>query len=171
MQTKAFILRPDIGSGGIPHSLRSGETPDGELAEPLRSHAKEAGLVMRRASKVSYTLPSLQATKYAAEKGAEIPFHRALYKAYWEEGLDLESRDVLMAKAKACGLDADELDARLNSDHYLAVVEQEYQEALDLGINGIPAFRMGPFLFTGAQPYEFFRQVAQRVLSRDTSER
>jgi predicted DsbA family dithiol-disulfide isomerase len=43
-------------------------------------------------------------------------------------------------------------------------VQQQYQEALAHGINGIPAFTIGKYLFTGAHPYEFFKQVMDKVL-------
>ena len=66
--------------------------------------------------------------------------------------------------AEVCGLDADQLRDRLESRHYESVVMSEFQEATDLGINGIPAFLIGGYLFTGARPYEDFQAVVERVL-------
>lgn len=161
---RAFILRPDTPREGRPRQPRPGESDD-ELSEPLRTYAKQAGLVMRRPSLVPNTLLALQATEYAQEQGLFDPFHRSLYRAYWEDGKDLGNLDVIGEVAQGVGLDWPELKARLESGHYHQTVVSQYEEALALGIHGIPAFLIGNFLFTGARPYEVFRAVAQRVLA------
>ena len=43
---------------GKPRPLREGESVD-QLAEPLNTYAKEAGLVMRRPPKIAYTMYAL----------------------------------------------------------------------------------------------------------------
>ena len=39
----------------------------------------------------------------------------------------------------------------------------EYQDGMDNGFEGIPAFIIGDVKFTGAQPMEVFRQLADRA--------
>jgi predicted DsbA family dithiol-disulfide isomerase len=164
VETKAFYLRPDIPPGGRQRTLKEGEQPGGELGEPIRTYAEEAGLVMRRQSLVPYTAPALEATEFAKQHGAEMPFHHAAYRAYWDRGLDLERTDVLQGVAQEVGLDPEALGRSLAEATHREVVQAQYQEALGHGINGIPAFTIGRYLFTGAHPYEFFQQVARRVL-------
>jgi predicted DsbA family dithiol-disulfide isomerase len=160
---KPFLLRPDIPKEGRPRKRRPEDTSD-QLSEPLRTYAEEAGLVMRRPPVTSYTMHALEATEYAKEQGAFDPFHKQLYRAYWEDGRDLGDLDVIKDAADATGLEWPELRDRLESRHYQESVTDQYQEAMGLGINGIPAFLIGNVLFTGARPYEVFKAVMGKVL-------
>ena len=46
IQGRAYVLRPDTPMEGQKRDPRPNETED-ELSEPLRSYAREAGLIMR----------------------------------------------------------------------------------------------------------------------------
>ena len=61
------------------------------------------------------------------------------------------------------GLEWAPLGEALAEDRYLDTVLAEYQEGHDLGFDGIPAFVIGDVKFTGAQPMEVFRRVADRA--------
>ena len=142
--------------------LRPGELGE-PLGEPLRTYAEEARLVMRRSARTPYTMYILEATEYAQEKGQFDAFHRAAYKAYWEDLKDIGDLEVIRETAQSCGLDWGELSERLQSGHHRKTVMAQYQEALHLGIRGIPAFLVGNQLFTGAQPYEIFKLAVSRA--------
>ena len=43
-------------------------------------------------------------------------------------------------------------------------VEKQYEEALKVGVTGIPAYVIGNYFFMGAQPYEVFKQVAEKAI-------
>jgi len=111
------LLRLDTPREGKVRERRPGESTD-QLSEPLRTYAEEAKLVMRRPPIVSYTMYALQATEYAQEQGAFEPFHRGVYKAYWEHGKDLGDLDVIGEVSVEYGLDWSELGDRLRSGHY-----------------------------------------------------
>ena len=161
---QAYLLRSDIPPEGKPRP-----PSDGQLQEPLRSAAVEAGLTkMRRPPLISYSLPALEATEYAKEQGKYEEFHRACYEAYWEESQDIGELEVLEQVAEGCDLDWAELEPRLRSEHYRPEVLRQYNEGLRIGFSGIPGFVIGNNAFTGAAPYEVFRLAAQRALSPDT---
>ena len=134
-----------------------------QLSEPLRTSAEEVGLVMRRPSITPYSMYILEATEYAQQHGQFDAFHLAAYKTYWEQGKDLGDMAVIQGLALECGLDWPELSDCLQSDYYKDTVVGQYQEAVDLGIHGIPAFLIGNQLFTGAQPYEIFKLALARA--------
>ena len=163
LEGKAFLLRPDIPKEGRRRSLTP-EEQGGALAEPLRSYAENAGLVMRRFPLTPYTQYALETTEYAKEYGLFDPVHRALYRAYWEDGKDLGDFGVLEQVAGDCGLDWHELRDRLESRYYEREIAEQFQEGLNLGINGIPGFLMGNILFTGARPYSVFQAVMGKLL-------
>ena len=62
------------------------------------------------------------------------------------------------------GLDWSDLSHHLDERTHKESVENQYQEALGVGVTGIPAYVLGKFFFTGAQPYDMFKQVAERAL-------
>ena len=49
---------------------------------------------------------------------------------------------------------------RLDTSRYTAQAQAQYDEALSIGVNGIPSFIIGKYFFSGAQPYELFKRVA-----------
>ena len=158
---KAYLLRPDLPPEGI-------KRPEGggELREPMRTNAIESGLPrMKRPGVVSYTIPALEATEYAKEQGKFDEFHKACYRALWEDGLDLGNMDVIEGIARACDLNWQELDDRLRSNHYREEVMSQYVEGRQIGFQGIPGFVIGNAGFTGAAPYDVFRSAAQRAMT------
>ena len=160
---RAFFLRPDTPKEGTIRSPRPGEE-DGLLAEPLRTYASEAGLIMRRPKLTPYTITALEATEHAQQKGKFLGFHHSMYKALWEEGKDLGNPSVLREIAEESDLAWDELEGKLATGHYRKTVQEQHQQAMDMGVHGIPAFLIGDTLFTGAQPYEVFEKAVNRAL-------
>ena len=164
MEGRAYLLRPDTPKEGTPRTPRSGETGD-ELSEPLRSQAKEAGLIMRRPPLTPNSMYSLEATEYAQQQGKFLEFHKAAYRALWEDSQDLGDLSVIEAVAKSVALNSTELLERLESKEYSSTVMGQYEEALQYGIRGIPTFLVGNLMFTGAHPYDVFKSTMERVLA------
>ena len=64
------------------------------------------------------TMYSLEATEYAQQHGKFMEFHKAAYKALWEDGQDLGDLAALGKVAESVGLDSADLLARLESGEY-----------------------------------------------------
>ena len=156
-------MRPDTPKEGKVRERRPGETDD-ELSEPLRTNAKESGLAMRPLSRTPNTMYALEATEYAQQHGKFMEFHQAAYRAMWSDKEDLGDPDVLGKLAEGVGLDSAELLSSLEQQVYTNTVMEQYQEALNHGIRGIPTFLVGNLLFTGAHPYDVFKEAMKRVL-------
>lgn len=97
---------------------------------------------MRRPSLSPNTNMAHEATAFAKDKGVDGEFHHAAARAYWEDGVDLGSKEVLLALGEECGLDRNELSAALDSGQYRQYVLDEHQEAKDLGVFGTPTYRI-----------------------------
>jgi predicted DsbA family dithiol-disulfide isomerase len=107
---------------------------------------------------------ALRLGELARERGVHPDLHRRLFDAYWVRALDLGADDVLVAEATAAGLDEAEVREVLATDRYLDVVQSETQTALASGANGVPAWVVDErLLVPGAQPYEVFDQVMERL--------
>ena len=163
MEGRAYLLRPDTPAEGRVREARPGETAD-ELAEPLRGQARAANLVMRPPRHTPNSLYSLQATEYAQQQGKFLEYHRAAYRAYWDERADLGEPATLADIGSSVGLDGAALLQSLESGQYAQRVVDQYREALGYGISGIPTFVFDNLLFTGAQPYEVFQRVMDKAL-------
>ncbi len=171
MEGRAYLLRPDTPQEGRVREARPGESDD-ELADPLRTHAREANLVMRPPKHTPNSLYSLQATEYAQEQGKFLEYHHAAYEAYWDHRADLGDPSVLADIGTSVGLDGDELRERVESGHYAQKVVDQYHEALGYNIRGIPTFVFDNLLFSGAQPYGVFQRVMDKALeNREAAEK
>ena len=119
---------------------------------------------MRQPDITPYPLYALQATEYAREQGGFEAFHQSMFRTYWAECRDIGNLDVVKDVVESNGLDWGELGPMLEQDRYEAAVLSQMRDASAMGIQSVPAFAIGKYVFTGAQPYEFFRSVAERVL-------
>ena len=142
---------------------RPGEVP-GQLSEHLRASALDAGLLnMKRPSRTPNSLKALQSIVHAREVGKSSDLRDALYAAYWEDGKDIGQLSVIREIAETQGIEWLGLEEALGESRHLDTVLREFQEGRDLGFNGIPAFVIGDVKFTGAQPMEVFRRIAERA--------
>ena len=131
---------------------------------PVQQQAKAAGIIMNRPEWTPNTRMALEATEAAKQAGVGEAFHEAAYRAYWGEGVDLGKPENFKPIADEVGLDWPTLEKHLEHRTYKEEVEKQYQEALNVGVTGIPAYVIGRFFFVGAQPYDVFKQVAERAL-------
>ncbi len=85
-----------------------------------------------------------------------------LFKAYFIEGKDIASHEVLQAIGTSIGLDAQTVTEVLASDAYLTAVQADVQEAQQIGVQGVPFFVFDrKYAISGAQPAEAFLGALQ----------
>lgn len=137
---------------------------------PWRPLAEEAGLVMKRGSRLINTRLALSAAEFAREHGLFDEMHLALFKAYWEQTGDIGTVEGLKAIAVEVGLDAEALAAELAAGRFEDMLDANRREATQVGINGIPAHVFAlRYLVMGAHPYEILKQVADKVASENAN--
>ena len=107
---------------------------------------------------------ALRVAELARDAGLHEALHDRLMHAYWGEGEDIGDHDVLRRHAAAAGLDAAEVDDVLRSDRYLDRVTASTQEAVSIGVTGVPGFLLdGRLLVLGAQPEEMFERAFEQL--------
>ncbi len=141
----------------------------------IEAMAKSEGIVMRRepGSLTPYTRPAQAATIYAAEiaskNGDEAlvdGFHSRLYRAYWEDSENLGDHSILERLMTESGLDWAEFAPRLETGLYDGIMQQQHDEAMMIGLNGVPSFVVeDKYGIVGAQPIEAFIEVIEKVLA------
>ncbi len=88
----------------------------------------------------------------------------ALLKAYFTDGLNPGSQEVLLQAAATVGLDVAAATAVLNSDQYAAEVRQAEQFWQAQGIQSVPAIIINQrHLISGGQPPEVFEQALRQI--------
>ena len=123
---------------------------------------------MVRTSVIPNSRPALEAAELARDAGPDAfdRFHRALFRAYFEEDRNIGDLDTLAAVAAAEGLDADALRAALADRRYAARVDEHVQWAVSRGLTSTPYFLFVAdrlYGFPGAQDYAVFQSVMQRL--------
>lgn len=96
------------------------------------------------------------------EKGA-TPLHHRLFRAHFEEGLDLGRVDVLVALAEGAGLDRSEVHAVLGVDRFGPGLEDARSRALHQGVRGVPTLIRGDRWLEGFPGIEALRSFIREA--------
>jgi predicted DsbA family dithiol-disulfide isomerase len=120
------------------------------------------------------TLDAHRLIRWAAPAGVQAEVADRLFKAYFVEGRDIGDRKVLIDIAKACGLDAGEVENLLADGADTDLVRQEIEQAQAMGVSGVPFFIFGGRLgVPGAQEPSVLRQAmaeARRAMAEAANE-
>lgn len=130
--------------------------------------AREVGLPLGSRTRLANSRLALEAAEWAKGLGpaAHDCLHRAIFHAYFAEGLNIGDVEVLAGAATSCGLDAAELRRVLAERTYREAVQRQIDEARDLGVSAVPTFLAGGYAVVGAQPSEAFRKLMRTAGAR-----
>ena len=107
---------------------------------------------------------ALRVTELARERGLHAQVHDRLMDAYWAEARNIGDPEVLRELAVGAGLDGDDVDDVLADDTYRDRVIGLTQEAVAIGITGVPGFLLDRrLLVLGAQPREVFERAFEQL--------
>jgi len=159
-----FELHPEAPIEGIPRDAYFGRARSQQMRDHLQTVAAGVGLSMESRDVIINSRRALGAAEFAREKGLFDEMHHALFKAHWERSAKLEDVDDLVRLGAGIGLDGDELRVAIEEGRYEELIDESRREAESVGINAIPAHVIGRrYLVVGAQPYEAFKQVLDRL--------
>jgi predicted DsbA family dithiol-disulfide isomerase len=107
---------------------------------------------------------ALVGAKYAEAAGLGEPYHRAVFRAYWQQAADIGDRETLAEIAAGVGLDREAFLAALDDPAHTAAVDADIAQAHAYGLNGVPALVFAErYLVSGAQPYPVLKEVTAQV--------
>ncbi|HEY8518412.1 MAG TPA: DsbA family protein [Candidatus Binatia bacterium] len=161
---RSYLLRP------VPDPKRTLESFRAYTRSWLRPASEPDAATFRvwegDAGPPSHSVPPHLAAKAAASLGAQQfeRMHLALLEAYFAHSRDITDRATLRAIWNEQGL-PDEEFARVDEPRFLEQTLAEHDEAVRLGVNGVPAARIeGSDAFvTGAYPIEMYRRWIERA--------
>jgi predicted DsbA family dithiol-disulfide isomerase len=89
--------------------------------------------------------------------------NKALYEAYFVDGLNIGEKDVLLGIAETVGLPVDEAREVLEQRTMRSAVDEDWRHARSIGVTGVPTFAVGLQGVVGAQPYEQLAALLEHV--------
>ena len=116
--------------------------------------AAEAGLPIGERTKTYNSRLATELGKWAESKGNGDAFHRAVFRAYYVDGLNIAKTDTLIGLAEAVGLSGREAAEVLKTRPFREAVDADWELAGRLGISAVPTFVLDGWAVVGAQPYE-----------------
>jgi predicted DsbA family dithiol-disulfide isomerase len=115
-----------------------------------------------------HTHLAFEGFQYAREHGKGNEYNHRVLKAFFVEGQDIGSADVLTRLAGEVGLDEKEFALALRTRKYREAhrraLRHAYEEA---GVTGVPMFVIGGRVLTGLQPRETLAAVIDEELARN----
>jgi predicted DsbA family dithiol-disulfide isomerase len=160
---------------GVPIALRNYRTRPGlplgprEL-ETISNVAAETGIAVEPPARWLDSDKALQGSELAREAGAFALYHDAVFRAAFEQGMDIGDLEVLSAIAGRAGMDPIHFRDEIERGRMAARIAANKAEADSFSALGYPSFILGDFPLTGIQPIETMRQLLARFIERRTAE-
>ncbi|MCG3114598.1 MAG: DsbA family protein [Candidatus Manganitrophus sp. SA1] len=164
----AFELRPEP----IPTLDPAGDYLKTTWARSVYPMAERRGMALQLPPVQPRSRKALEAAAHARAEGSFDPMHRAIFRAFFEEGRDIAQMEVLLEIAASAGLDAESLRHALETNRHTKAVLEEEHLAQELGISAVPTMLLrredAPLHdatgLRGALAYEQVHAVAESLL-------
>jgi predicted DsbA family dithiol-disulfide isomerase len=154
-----FEIHPETPQEGTPLSTLFPRIDAKSMTQSLNNAGAPFGIAFAKIARISNSRLSLEAAEFAKDHDRFNGFHRALFEAYFSQGRDIGSVEILASIAGDAGLDAGSMKAALQAGKYRPMIEHARQEAVRLGVNAAPTFIIANRdRIVGAQPLQVFRK-------------
>ncbi|MFD2175455.1 DsbA family oxidoreductase [Rhodobacter lacus] len=164
-----FQLYPTLPPEGLDRTafLHARFGADAARADlPIIEAAQAAGVVLNlpAITRVPNSRNALRLLHWAGIEGRQSPVMAALMRAYWREGRDIGSSEVLGAIAADAGLDARMILRLLASEADCDTIALREAHARERGITAVPTFILGnEHVISGAQGTPFWCKVIDEI--------
>jgi predicted DsbA family dithiol-disulfide isomerase len=138
-----------------------------KLNEQVTQMAKEEGLNYNIDAIIpANTLHVHRLIHLAAKHGLQDEAKERFFSAYFIEGRNLNSKDVLGELAVEIGLSFEEVETLLNGKEFADEVNSDAHEGAALGVRGVPFFVFDrKYAISGAQPEHLFLETMEKVVA------
>jgi predicted DsbA family dithiol-disulfide isomerase len=167
-----FELNPQMvpqGEDVAEHLAKKyGSTPEQmtKNQEGIRERGASLGFTfnMDKRSRIYNTFDAHRLLHWAELEGQQHALKLALLEAYFTNGEDVSSHDVLARVAGQAGLDAAKAREVLDSGRYADEVRARERFFQEQGIRAVPSVIVnGRYLIQGGQPPEVFEQTLRQI--------
>lgn len=166
-----FQLNPDMPEGGMDRREYL-ETKFGGKENAVAVYARIAEAAEAAGLKINFegiertpnTIDAHRLIHWAGLEGRQTAAVSRLFKAYFEEGLDIGDRTVLLDIAEGIGLDRAMIERLFESGADLEDIRARDAHARERGVTGVPTFVLAnQHVVPGAQPAELWQKVIDEI--------
>lgn len=148
-----------------------GSTPEqmAQSREAIRARGEALGFTfsMDKRGRIYNTFDAHRLLHWAELAGRQRELKMALFDAYFTQGQDPSSHEVLVKAAADAGLDPDTALEILTSGRYADEVRAREQFYQQNGISSVPAIIINErHLISGGQPPEVFEQALRQIITQ-----
>lgn len=137
--------------------------------EAIRARGEALGFTfsMDKRGRIYNTFDAHRLLHWAELAGRQRELKMALFDAYFTQGQDPSSHEVLLKAVAGAGLDADTAAEVLSSGQYADEVRAREQFYQQNGISSVPAIIINErHLISGGQPPEVFEQALRQIIAQ-----
>jgi predicted DsbA family dithiol-disulfide isomerase len=162
-----FEIHPETPPEGLPLATMFPRADAEGIARRLNSMGEPYGITFRKVEHIANSRLSLEAGEFAKQQGRFDQFHHAVFEAYFSQGKDIGSLDILKEIGRSAGLDTEGLGKALRTGTYRQTLESVKKEASRRTIIAAPTFIINDQdRIVGAQPIEAFQEKLRLIQTR-----
>jgi predicted DsbA family dithiol-disulfide isomerase len=172
LEWRGFQIHPDWPAEGIP-AAQARETGDAAsrvaLWERISAMAEAVGFSIKPPAVLTNSRAALAATEFARESGRDEALEERIYRAYFNDGVNIGDAQIVARLAGEAGLDAVEVADAIKSPRYEMRLKNNSLAAHQRGVSGVPTFFIGEYPLVGAQSLDAMRSILKRATERFAS--
>ena len=155
-------IHPETPISGV--DLRKWIFETDEMYEHLRSRGKEYGLNFCDVKILSNSRKSLIVGEYSRKMGKNEEFTDEIFKAYFEDCLDIGKEEVIVEVAKNIGLTKHDVESALEDPLCQKRFTNNCLEARKHNVTGVPTFIINDkYTIIGAQQEQTFIELLEKI--------
>ncbi|MGH7838686.1 MAG: DsbA family oxidoreductase, partial [Candidatus Binataceae bacterium] len=166
---RGFQIHPDWPAEGMPAAeFRRELSSEARRAIWARigQMAEAAGIAMRPPEILTNSRLALEAAEFAIELEVGEAFEERVYRAYFNEGLNIGRQGVLAELGAEVGIEPQALNVALESNRYSLRLKNTAMAAHQRSVDGVPTFFIGEYPLVGAQSEDVMRQILGRYIGK-----
>lgn len=158
LRWRVFPLHPDTPPEGmeLAELFAGREAMIRDMQARLLQLAAAEGLPLAERTRTCNSRLAQELGKWAESLGRGNGFRRAVYHAYFVEGVNIGLEEELLKIAATAGLPPEEAGAVLMARGFAAAVDADWQRAAELGITAVPTHLCAGRRLVGFSSYEAF---------------
>jgi len=172
LEWRGFQIHPDWPAQGIPAD-KAREIGDGAsraaLWKRIGAMAEAVGFSMKPPAVLTNSRAALAATEFARESGRDEALEERIYRAYFNDGVNIGDAAVVARLAGDAGLDPAAVADAIKSPRYEMRLKNNSLAAHQRGVSGVPTFFIGEYPLVGAQSLDAMRAILKRATERFAS--
>lgn len=164
----SFPLHPDTPQEGLLLEELFRGRDIKPVQEMLKGRMASEGLPYGERTMTYNSRQAQELGKWAATQPGGEAIHKAIFQAYFVQGLNIARTDVLLDIVAAVGLNTELAREVIEQGTFAAQVDQDWALSRSYGISGVPSFVAVNQMVVGCQPYDELEAFVQYLLQDDT---